>query len=120
MCSDFDDDFEQIEDETETVPDPPPKKVDPPPKPTDLAPPKEEPKKIDDDVNRKAMTVKSINQLKADLGPLTEEAKVQVEEAMNELLSITKMKRQIFIKLLIEQVSLIYGRDARMSLMFIK
>lgn len=92
------DDFDSIPDETEQPKgDQSPKKVDAPPKPMDPKLADVPGRRIDSNVNSKAITIKSINQLKEELGPLTEEIKVEVEEAMNEIRSIVKTKRGTII-----------------------
>lgn len=82
-----------------------PKKVDPPPKPAENKPPPPETPDIDSAVNQKAVTFKSIRQLKEDLGPLTEEVKVEMEEAAGQMMTIVKTGRETFFKLLQAQVN---------------
>lgn len=62
---------------------------------------------IDSAVNQKAVTFKSIRQLKEDLGPLTEEVKIEMEEAAGQIVTIVKTGREVFLKLLQTQVD--YG-----------
>lgn len=101
----FDEDFEEIEDETETKPLDSPKKVEPPPKPEPPKPAEVPSRRINTEVNQKAITVKSIKQLKEDLGPLTEEVKVDMEETMNELKMISKKSRDSFLSLMMMKVA---------------
>lgn len=67
--------------------------MDAPPKPQDPKPAEDPRKLIDPTVNARAKTVKSIKQLKEELGPLSEEVKVEVEEAINEIRTIVKTNR---------------------------
>jgi hypothetical protein len=90
-----------------------PKKIEPPPKPQDNRPPPPEPTKIDDEINKKAVTFKSIRQLKEDLGPLTEEIKVEMEEAAGQILTIVKTGRDSFLKFLQAQVEILNSEQRR-------
>lgn len=109
MSSDYGgfDDFDEIEDETTPKPNPnsPGKKIEPPPKP--MAPPPPQPKQIDEGVNKAAKTVKSIRQLKEELGPLTEEVKIDVEKAMQEIRHIVKVKRRLMLEFFFDKVVLV-------------
>lgn len=82
-----------------------PKKVEPPPKLQDPVPVTETPKLDQEGNPRRANPLKSVRQLKEELGPLTEEAKVDLEEAMNELRSIIKIKRRTFFQFLLDKVA---------------
>jgi hypothetical protein len=81
-----------------------PKKIEPPPKPQEAKPPIPEADTIGGQPKKKAVHLKTIRELKDELGPLTEETKVEIEEAASQIMTIVKSQRDTFLKLLLAQV----------------
>ena len=92
--------------------------MEPPPKPVDPIAAQADAPTIPPELNEKMRSTKSVRQLKESLGPLTEEVKVEVEEAMNLLKSLVKSSRRNLYDLLRERVDSHYGSSAKTPVRF--
>ena len=81
-----------------------PKKIEPPPKPEEPKPAIAATRVINNDINQRAVTYKSIRQLKSDLGDLTEEVKYDMERSMSQIIDILKHHRGTLFNFLVNKV----------------